>query len=99
MERENRTESVITKDLQISWKFEVSSRFKAVEVERSGNITVIQELVERLKESGKPQKVFIVPSRSMNQAKNILKKEGVSATISNISGTKREYVYLVGNSR
>jgi len=97
MERENKTESVITKDLQMSWKSEVPSRFKAVEVERSGNVSVIQELVERLKESGKPQKVLIVPSRSMNQAKNILKKEGVSATISNISGTRREYVYSKKN--
>ena len=92
MEGGNRATSIITRDLQVSWKFEASSKFKAVEVERSGDLSLICQLVERLKESGKPQKVLIVPSRSMNQAKKILKEAGVSATISNISGTRREYV-------
>jgi hypothetical protein len=66
--------------------------YKAVEIGQSGYLSDIRQAVERLKESDKPQKVLVVPARSMNTARKILKEIGVSATIRNIAGTRREYV-------
>jgi len=88
--KEQKKESVnITKGLK---KPDAVTYYKAVEIGQSGYISDIRKAAVRLKNSNKPQKILIVPARSMNTARKVLKEVGVSATIRNMSGTRREYV-------
>jgi len=68
------------------------THYKAVEIGQSGCVSDIRKAAEKLKDSNKPQKILIVPARSMGTARKVLKEVGVSATIRNMSGTRREYV-------
>jgi len=71
---------------------------KAVEIDKVGQISSLREVIRRLKSSDKSQKVLIVPAQSMDKAKKMLKEAKVSATIRNLSGTKREYVSTIASS-
>ncbi len=68
------------------------TRYKAVEIERSSSMAALTKAAERLGTSDKPQKVLIVPAHSMKRATTAMVKAGISGTVRNISGTRREYV-------
>jgi hypothetical protein len=89
MEEQEKESVNITKGLK---KPDAVTYYKAVEIGQSGYISDIRKAAEKLKNSNKPQKILIVPARSMNTARKVLKEVGVSATIRNMSGTRREYV-------
>lgn len=67
------------------------TKYKAAEIERAGP-SQLEKAAQRLKTSRKPQKVLIVPSKSMKKAREAMRKVGVSGTVRNISGTKRSFV-------
>jgi hypothetical protein len=71
------------------------TKFTAVEIERSGSKAALYEAAVRLKESGKPQKVLIVPGQRVKAAKSAMQEVGVSGTLRNFSDTRR--IYVVGN--
>lgn len=72
-------------------RIDVMTKYKAVEIERGGS-SQLEKAAQRLKASRKPQKVLVTPSKSMNKAREAMRKVGVSGTVRNISGTNRSYV-------
>ncbi len=66
-------------------KLDASTKIKAIEIERSGNL---KAAAERLKASRKPQKVLQVPEKDLKKAVEAMKKAGISGTVKNMSGTK-----------
>ncbi len=68
------------------------TKYKAVEIEMSGRRETLVAAARRLKESGKPQKVLIVPSKSLKAAKDAMWEVGVSGTVRNLNDTRRSYV-------
>ncbi len=68
------------------------TKYKAVEIERSSSMAALTKAAERLRVSHKPQKVLVVPTHSMKRATTAMVKAGISGTVRNISGTRREYV-------
>lgn len=73
-------------------RLDATTKYKAVEIERSGSTNALSRAATKLKSSDKPQKVLIVPAHSMKRASTAMRKVGVSGTVRNISGTRREYV-------
>jgi chromatin segregation and condensation protein Rec8/ScpA/Scc1 (kleisin family) len=58
----------------------------------SSDIRTLRRAVKELKDSGKQQKVLQVRHKDLIKATETMKREGVSGTIKNITGTKRAYV-------
>lgn len=62
----------------------------ATEVER--NAQNLDKAVARLRDSGRPRKVLVVPQKLMPQASKAMRKKNVSGTVKNLSGTKRRSI-------
>lgn len=62
----------------------------ATEVERSPS--GIPKAVSRLRASGRPRKVIQVPQSLIPQAAAELRKQGISGTVKNLTGSKRRPV-------
>jgi hypothetical protein len=73
-------------------RLDVKTRHKAVEIERSKSMSSLKKAATRLGESGKSQKVLVVPQTSIKSAREAMREVGVSGTVRNISGTKRSFV-------
>ena len=73
-------------------RLDAATDAKATEVERSGDIARLRKAAARLNDSGKRQKVLIVPQPDMKKAAAAMVAEGVSGTVKNLSGTKRRSV-------
>lgn len=73
-------------------RLDVMTRHKAVEIERSKSMTSLKKAATRLEQSGKSQKLLVVPQTSMKSAREAMRTVGVSGTVSNISGTQRSFV-------
>ena len=73
-------------------RLDAATEAKATEVERSGDIARLRNAAKRLKDSGKRQKVLIVPQNDMKKATSAMSSEGVSGTVKNLGGTKRRSV-------
>jgi hypothetical protein len=58
----------------------------ATEIER--NLPGISKAVSRLKASGRPRRVLQVPQQHMNTATAEFRRQKVSGTVKNLSGTK-----------
>lgn len=65
---------------------------KAVEVQRSGDPKLLQKAAQRLKASGKPQKVLQVPQGDMDKAADAMRSVNVKGTVKNMGATKRKSV-------
>lgn len=61
---------------------------RATEVERSGNLALLEKAARRLAASGAPQKVLQVPQNDMPEAAAAMRKVGVPGTVKNLSSTK-----------
>lgn len=68
------------------------TKHKAVVIEKSGTVTALRGAVRELEASGKPQKVLIVPAKSLYNAKKAMREAGVSGTVRNLRDTHRSYV-------
>ncbi len=79
------TESPISRGRRL----DAVSRGKATEIERSGTKAGLGKAVGRLKDSGKPKKVLVVPQKDIPKAVDSMKSRGVGGTVKNMSGTKR----------
>jgi len=73
-------------------RLDAQSGNKATEVERSGSPQGLTKAAQRLKVSGKPQKVLQVPQQDIPKAVKAMQKVRVKGTVKNISGTKRRSV-------
>lgn len=73
-------------------RLDAQSKTKATEIERSDNKARLEKAAQRLKDSGKPQKVLQVPQNYMDKAVKAMKAKGVKGTVKNIKGTKRKSV-------
>lgn len=70
-------------------RLDAETQKRATEVERSGNSKNLEKAAQRVKDSGKPQKILQVPQIDMPKAVQAMKKTGVTGTVKNMSGTKR----------
>ena len=70
----------------------LQSKTKATEIERSDNKARLEKAAQRLKDSGKPQKVLQVPQNHMDKAVKAMKVKRVKGTVKNMKGTKRKSV-------
>ena len=70
-------------------RLDAATRVKATEVERSGSKSGLEKAAQRLKDSGKKQKVLQVPQKDIPKAVEAMKKKRVKGTVKNMSGTKR----------
>jgi hypothetical protein len=73
-------------------RLDATTKSKATEIERGGNMQSLSKAARRLKVSHKPQKVLQVPQKDMTKAAKAMQKVGVKGTVKNISGTKRRSV-------
>ena len=73
-------------------RLDAQTRRKATEIERSGSNARLEKAAQRLKDSGKPQKVLQVPQKDMPKAVEAMKSKGVKGTVKNMGGTKRKSV-------
>lgn len=73
-------------------RLDVAMKRRAKEIERSGSLERLKEAAKRLKMSGKPQKVLIVPQKDMSKAARAMRDVGVNGTVKNLRGTKRRWV-------
>lgn len=73
-------------------RLDAQTKNRATEIERSGEIQKLEKAVQRLKDSGKPQKVLQVPQKDMFKAIEAMEAKKVSGTVKNMSGTKRKSV-------
>lgn len=73
-------------------RLDAATKIKATEVERSGSTKGLNKAVSRLKDSGKKQRVLVVPQKDMDKASKAMREGGVSGTVKNMSGTKRRSI-------
>ena len=69
-------------------RLDAVARAKAVEVEISGQATRLEKAALRLKDSGKKQRILVVPQTHMKKAKAAIRSARTSGTVRNLSGTK-----------
>lgn len=70
-------------------RLDAATHKKAVEVEKSGERTRLEEAARRLRDSRKQQKILQVPTWDMEKAVEAMQKVGVSGTVKNLSGSRR----------
>ncbi|MCP3141726.1 hypothetical protein [Pyxidicoccus xibeiensis] len=70
------------------------NRVWGTEVEKSGTFARLRLAVERLLESGVPQKVLKVPAADMRLAAAVLRRMGVSAWVRNLDGSREFFVRI-----
>lgn len=73
-------------------RLDAESPGRATEVERSGSPAGLRKAAQRLKASGKSQKVLQVPQKDMAKAAQAMRDAGVPGTVKNMGGTKRRSV-------
>ena len=73
-------------------RLDAATAKRATEVERSGTKQGLKKAAQRLKSSGKPQKVLQVPQNDMDMATEAMKAAGIGGTVKNMGGTKRRSV-------
>lgn len=76
-------------------RLDAASKRRATEVELSGNSAGLEKSARRLRDSGKSQKVLQVPQKDMGKATKAMRDVGVSGTVKNMVGTKRQSVLKV----
>jgi len=64
----------------------------ATEVERSGSNAGLKKAAQRLKDSGKPRRVLVVPQKDMPKAAKAMQEIRTSGTVKNMGGTKSQFV-------
>jgi len=82
----------IEKPLPDGRRIDAATGKKATEVERSGSAAALQAAAQRLKASGKLQKVLQVPQQDMGKAADAMRKAGTKGTVKNLTGTRRRSV-------
>lgn len=80
------------KKLRSGKRLDAITKKKATEVERSGSRQGLRKAAKRLRESGKSQKVLIVPHKDIERGIDAMKRENISGTVRNIKGSKRTSV-------
>lgn len=73
-------------------RLDAATAKRATEIERSGSMSALEKAAQRLKASGKPQKVLQVPQSDMSKAAKAMGTVGVPGTVKNMAGTKRRSV-------
>ncbi len=82
----------IEKPLPGGRRLDAATRKKATEVERSGSAAALQAAAQRLRASGKPQKVLQVPQQDMGRAADAMRRVGIRGTVKNLTGSRRRSV-------
>jgi len=65
---------------------------RATEVERSGSYDRLVAAAERLADSGRPQRILMVPQWDMDAAADAMREVGISGSVKNLGGTRRRSV-------
>ena len=70
-------------------RLDAATKRLAVEVELSGRGERLKTAASRLKSSGKPTRVLVVPHKDIPKAGAAMKTVGVSGTVRNLTGSTR----------
>ncbi len=73
-------------------RLDAASAKRATELERSGTSEGLRKAAQRLKASGKVQKVLQVPQTHMDNATAAMRRAGVPGSVKNMGGSKRRSV-------
>lgn len=73
-------------------RLDAATQRRAIEVETSGSPARLRHATQKLKASGRPQHVLVVPERDMPKAREAMRRARVSGTVRNLSGTKSQRV-------
>ena len=73
-------------------RLDAATARRATEVQRGSSAAELAKAALRLKDSGRAQKVLVVPQPSMNAAAKAMRRAGVPGTVKNMGGTKRRNV-------
>ena len=73
-------------------RLDSASKNRATEVERSSDMRRLEQAAERLRDSGRNQKVLQVPQHHMDKAVQAMKNVGITGSVKNMSSTKRRSV-------
>ena len=82
--KNGRTEVRISRNRRL----DAITRAKAVEIETSGQPKRLEKAALRLKDSGKKQRLLVVPQKDMRKARVAIKAARTTGTVRNLSGTK-----------
>ena len=78
--------------LKNNQRLDAQTQKRATEVERGGEPARLKKAVQRLKDSGKSQKVLQVPQKDMPKAVEAMKTARVKGTVKNMRGTKKKSI-------
>ena len=70
-------------------KLDAATGKYAVEVELSGSTRRLKTAASRLKASGKPGRVLVVPQKDISKATDAMNTVGTRGTVRNLTGSKR----------
>ena len=73
-------------------RLDAATQRRAIEVETSGSPARLTHAAHKLKESGKPIRVLVVPQRDMQKAAEAMRQVGTTGAVRNLSGTKTRRV-------
>lgn len=73
-------------------RLDATTKSKAVEVERSGRRSRLKHSVIKLVDSGKKQRVLIVPNKDLALARKVMRENCVSGTVKNLSGSYSQHI-------
>ena len=73
-------------------RIDAATSKRATEVERSGSGAGLRKAAQRLKSSGRAQKILQVPQKDMDKAAEAMRSVGVGGTVKNLSGTRKRQV-------
>jgi hypothetical protein len=68
-------------------RLDAATQRRAIEVETSGSPTRLTHAAQKLKASGKPTRVLVVPHRDMKKAADAMERVGTTGAVKNLSGT------------
>lgn len=73
-------------------RLDAATQKRAVEVERSGSPQRLRRAATKLKDSGKPTRVLVVPQKDLAKGREAMRDARTSGTVKNMSGTKSTHV-------
>jgi hypothetical protein len=73
-------------------RLDAATQRRAIEVETSGSPARLRHATQKLKASGRPQHVLVVPERDMPKATEAMRRARVTGTVRNLSGTRSQRV-------
>lgn len=73
-------------------RLDAATPTRAVEIERSGNPDRLVRSAKKLKSSGRPTRVLVVPHKDLAKGRDAMRRAGTTGTVKNLTGTQSTHV-------